>query len=281
LAENAEDIVVADVASTDGSASMVRQLFPTVKLLALQENRGFGWAANQAIAAAQFDYILLLNSDTLVTGGTLTSLSQYLESHPQAAIVGPRLREGDGRLQQSCYPFPGTLRWMLDNDGLAPLNRLVGTLRRSCLRVWNHDRERVVPWIKGAAMAIRRSDFERAGGFDEDYFLYFEETELCARLARLGRETHFAPVAEIIHLRERSTSQYGPRMMVQLCDSMVRYFRTHFGPVRAGALTAVYRTVCSVRLLRQAWRQKRSANREERQMATETMRGFRRVWLGR
>ena len=100
-------------------------------------------------------------------------------------------------------------------------------------------------------MAIRRSDFVAANGFDEGYFLYCEEMDLCARLWSRGRETHFAPVAEVVHLREQSTSQYGARMMLQLCESMERYFRSHFGPMRAGLLCAAYRALCGFRLVTQ------------------------------
>jgi len=181
--EAPSETIVIDNASSDGSAEMVRAEYPWVTLHANQTNPGYGAAANQAIASCTAEYVLLLNSDTLLQAGALMALSSYLDLHPRAAIVGPRLVEPDGILQASCYPFPTPLNTFLENSTSAfLLGRLIRChiplLRNSYLRTWPHNAARVVPWLKGGALAIRRTAFDAVGGFDESYFMYFEDADL-------------------------------------------------------------------------------------------------------
>jgi N-acetylglucosaminyl-diphospho-decaprenol L-rhamnosyltransferase len=103
--------------------------------------------------------------------------------HPHAAIVGPRLVEADGTLQASCYPFPTPLNTFLENSTMAIfwgrlIRRHIPLLRNSYLRTWPHNAARVLPWLKGAALAIRRTAFDAVGGFDPSYFMYFEDADL-------------------------------------------------------------------------------------------------------
>src|SRR5262245_26457705 len=107
LAEAPSEVIVVDNASSDDSAQMVRAHYPWVVLCANKTNLGYGAASNQAIARCTAKHVLLLNSDTLLPVGALQALSTYLDRHPRAAIVGPRLVNSDGTLQASCYPFPG------------------------------------------------------------------------------------------------------------------------------------------------------------------------------
>src|SRR5262249_32929400 len=160
-------------------------------LHANKRNLGYGAAANQAVASCTAEYVLLLNSDTLLSSGALKALGDYLDLHPRAAIVGPRLVNSDGTLQASCYPFAGTLEWFLDNDACVQLIRYVPVLRNHCLRTWSHTYARAVPCVKGAALAIRREAFDAVGGFDESFFMYFEEMDLCHRLEAIGWQVHF------------------------------------------------------------------------------------------
>ncbi|HEX3128319.1 MAG TPA: glycosyltransferase family 2 protein, partial [Thermoanaerobaculia bacterium] len=103
-AEDIAEVVVVDNASTDGSPEMVRTGFPEVRVLANRHNPGYGAGANQGIAACRAPYILLLNSDTRLGGGSVAALTDWLDRHPRAAVVGPRLVNPDGTLQSSCFP---------------------------------------------------------------------------------------------------------------------------------------------------------------------------------
>ena len=244
------EVVVVDNASSDGSVEMVRTAYPSVLLHANADNVGYGAAANQAIASCAAPYVLLLNSDTLIPDGTLQALSTYLDTHPRAAIVGPRLVSPDGTLQASCYPFPGTLQWFLDNDELAPLLRYIPILRGWYWRTWSHTSPQIVPWVKGAALAIRRQAFDAVGGFDTSFFMYFEETDLCFRLASANWQVHFTPVASVVHVGEMSTIQRRAEMTVQLVASSMRFCQLHHSRARFATLAIIMRLTILARLLR-------------------------------
>jgi GT2 family glycosyltransferase len=225
-------MVVVDNASSDGSAEMVRAEYPWVTLHANKANLGYGAAANQAIASCTAEYVLLLNSDTLLQTGALMALSGYLDLHPRAAIVGPRLVEADGTLQASCYPFPTPLNTFLENSTSAiRLGRLIRhhipLLRNSYLRTWPHTSARVVPWLKGAALAIRRAAFDAVGGFDESYFMYFEDADLCYRLTAAGWQIHFTPATTVVHVGGASTRQWRTEMTVRLLASTIQFYQRH------------------------------------------------------
>jgi GT2 family glycosyltransferase len=210
--EAPSEVVVVDNASSDGSTEMVRADYPWVALHANKTNLGYGAAANQAIASCSAEYVLLLNSDTLLQAGALMALSGYLDLHPHAAIVGPHLVEADGTLQASCYPFPTPLNTFLENSTSAILlgrliRRHIPLLRNFYLRTWPHTSARVVPWLKGAALAIRRTAFDAVGGFDESYFMYFEDADLCYRLNAAGWKVHFVPITTVVHIGGASTSR--------------------------------------------------------------------------
>jgi hypothetical protein len=249
-AENPSEVVVVDNASSDGSVEMVQAEYPWALLHPNKRNIGYGAAANQGIASCTAKYVLLLNSDTLLHSGALSALTAYLDSDMRAAVVGPRLVNSDGTLQASCYPFPGTLTWFIDNDDLAWLVRRVPVLRNRLLRTWCHTRVRVVPWVKGAAVAIRRSAFEEVKGFDESFFLYFEETDLCRRLKAAGWQTHFAPVTTITHIGEGSTAQRCTDMTVQLVASNIKFCRQHYSAIWSAGLAIIMKGTVLGRLIR-------------------------------
>jgi N-acetylglucosaminyl-diphospho-decaprenol L-rhamnosyltransferase len=261
--------VVVDNASTDGSAEMVRAEFPDVLLLADGTNPGYGAAANRGVRACGAEYVLVLNSDTRVEPDAPEVLRAYLDAHPRAGLAGPGLLNPDGSPQASCFPFPGTLRWLLENEPVAPLAGRLPVLRERLLCA-NPPREAAaVPWVLGAALAVRRSAFEDVGGFDEAYFMYFEEVDLCRRLADAGWETHFVPGARVAHVGAASTSQVRASMAVQHFRSTLRFYRTHcrgprlafwVGTMRAKMLFRLVRDGAASRLARPA---RRGALRED------------------
>jgi GT2 family glycosyltransferase len=250
IADGAVEIHVVDNNSRDESAAMVRTEFPTVVLHENRRNPGYGAAANQAIAVSSSPYILLLNADTYVKPGTLRGLIEYLQSNPMAAIVGPKLIDPDGTLQPSCLPFPGTCRWLVDNDSFAPITNLIPGVRERSLRGWRHDKSRIVPWVTGAALAIRKEAFVSVGGFDESIFLYYEETDLCRRLKDQRWEVHFTPAGCVVHLGALSTSQRRIEMKVQLHRSLLAYYDRHFSKFRRSCLVFVWQLLFALRWLR-------------------------------
>ncbi len=221
---NVETFVV-DNASTDGSPAMVRARFPWVTLIENAENVGFARANNQALRQAAGKYVVLLNSDTEVQPGALQTLVEFMEAHPEAGACGPRLLNGDGSLQPSCHPLltPGREFWrLLFLDKLWP--RATYSQHH-----WDLQTPRPVEVIKGACLLLRRAALDQVGLLDEQYFMYTEEMDLCARLLQAGWRNYWVPQAEVVHYGEASTRQVAEAMFIALYRSKAQFQRKFGG----------------------------------------------------
>src|SRR5262245_20263014 len=278
--EAPSEVVIVDNGSSDGSVEMVHANHPFVALCANKVNLGYGAAANQAIARCTAKYALLLNSDTLLQPGALRALTAYLDSHPRAAIVGPRLVNPDGTLQVSCYPFPTPLNTFVGNTSLSRLIRYVPALRNHYLLTWPHTSDRVVPWVKGAALAVRREAFEAVGGFDESFFMYSEETDLCFRLSAAGWRVYFAPVTTVVHTGGASTTQLRTDMAVQFFVSLRKFYQRHYSKTRLVELVIIVKTIMLVRWLIDTARLHSTDDTTKRATIAADVAAWRRVLLG-
>lgn len=247
LAASRDDVIVVDNASNDGSPEMVEERFPAVRLIRAP-NDGYGAGANRGFELAAADLLLLLNSDTRLEDDAAAALAEYLHAQPQAAIAGPRLRNPDGSLQPSCNHMPTPLHVLLYEGGLARIVARVPVLRAAYLPTWSHDRPRRVPWVLGAALAVRCDALAEAGGFDTDFFLYWEEVDLCRRVADRGWEVHFAPVAEVVHVGGASVAACGVEGAAFFVTSLLAFYRKHYGRGRRVALRLTLFGVLGARL---------------------------------
>ena len=174
-------IIVADNNSSDGSRDMVKALFPGVTLVANPDNIGFGAGNNRAVPFAEGRYVLFLNSDTRVMEGALQTLVDYADANPDVGILGPKLLNADGSLQYSCRRYPNLTTGFFRNT---PLGRLFPRNRFAAdylMKDWDHATPRDVDWISGAALMMRRALLEQIGAFDEDFYMYCEDVDLCWR----------------------------------------------------------------------------------------------------
>lgn len=242
------ETVVVDNGSTDGSIELVRDQYKWVRLEVASANDGYGAAANRGIACCTAPYVLLLNSDTELQPDAAHALTAYMTSHPRAGVVGPRILNADGSLQASCFPFPTPWSALLSETELGYLIRYVPGVRRRYLRTWSHDRPRVVPWVRGAALAIRRDAFAQLGGFDARFHMYFEEVDFCYRAHTLGWEVHFAPVTDVLHHGGVSTRHYRAAMLARYYESMLLFYRLHYSARRLARLQALLRAIALTRL---------------------------------
>jgi N-acetylglucosaminyl-diphospho-decaprenol L-rhamnosyltransferase len=192
------ELILVDNDSTDGTVVAVQSAYPDVQIIKNHENVGFGKANNQAFEVCSGEYVLLVNTDAFVHPGCSQGLTKYLDTHPDVAVVAPRVLNQDGSLQSSVHPFPTPLRCWIENLWMNPLVKNVFALRD--WRSWKHDDTREVPWVIGACMLVRKSVIESVGGFDEQFFMYSEETDWQHRIRKAGWTIWFVHDAEVTHL---------------------------------------------------------------------------------
>jgi GT2 family glycosyltransferase len=228
------ELVVVDNASTDGSADAVRARHPEALVIANAENAGFARACNQGWRASRAPLVLFLNPDAEVAPGAVETLVRLLESRPAVGAAGPRTRGSDGTIQVST------------GSDLAPLaelrqRRLVrGVARREAHALAQaealHAREHEPAWVSGSCLVARRTAIEAVGGFDERFFLYEEDADLCRRLREAGWRIVFTPEAEVRHHLGRSMSKAPRRARLEYHRSHRLYYRKHNGPLSRAAL---------------------------------------------
>jgi N-acetylglucosaminyl-diphospho-decaprenol L-rhamnosyltransferase len=222
------EVIIVDNASTDGSAAMVEREFAGVQLIRNSANVGFARANNQGIRASTGRYVLLLNSDTIVPPGALPALIQFMNDHPGAGACGPRLVRSDGSVQPFAFGGDPTVTYLLARGW----NRL---LFRRPLHDWGTDAVQAVDWVSGAALLARRAALEQIGGFDEKFFMYFEDNDLCLRLRRAGWKVFYNPTVTITHFGGASLNQ--STLRTRWYDASLRYFYSkHYSPFARVAL---------------------------------------------
>jgi GT2 family glycosyltransferase len=217
----AVEVIVVDNASADGSAAMVAEQFPQVRLIANPDNRGFGAACNQGLEIAQGRYALILNADIRAQPGALQRLVAFMDAHPDAAVCGGQLRYPDGRIQPSCAREL-TLWWVFCEQSmlakLFPRTRLFGGYWRTH---WDFSATIETEQVMGACMMLRRP-FPR---FDEDYFLYCEDTDLCYRVRQAGGRIYYVHDAVFVHHLGASGEPQRAQMVIYYNCGKERYFR--------------------------------------------------------
>jgi N-acetylglucosaminyl-diphospho-decaprenol L-rhamnosyltransferase len=244
-AESPAEILVVDNASTDGSVERIAQEHPDMRLVRNTRNTGFAAAANQGIRETRAESVFLLNPDAIVRPGTLHALGAALAEHPRAGAVGALVLNPDGSVQPTKRAFPTLTQSVLHGLlGLVwPGNP--GT-RAYTLADASFDRERTVDWVAGTAVAVRRRAFEAVGGFDESFFLFVSDVDLCRRMWDAGWEVWFEPRAVAEHAWGTSWTQRPLKFLWSHQRSLFRYATKH----RRGAWILAYPFIIAGLLLR-------------------------------
>ena len=221
----AHEIVVVDNASTDSTPTHVRERWPHVRLIASESNLGFAQANNVGIRSTSGDLVLLVNPDTIVTAAAVDRLVSIMDSRPDVAIVGPRIVDGRGRAELSFGAMISP--W-------AELRQKVlvrGNDRGSSVITWLVDRmtrrTRLVDWVSGACLLIRRQDLDEVGGFDPRFFMYAEDVDLCAAVRARGRLVLFSAEPEVVHLRGRSVASAPAMVQHAYRRSQIAFYAKH------------------------------------------------------
>jgi GT2 family glycosyltransferase len=222
---DALQICVVDNGSSDGTPQLVRERWPDVLLVEPGVNLGFARGNNVGIRATRSELVLLLNPDTVVQSGAISTLVARLQADSRAAAVGPRLVDGEGRPELS-------FGWTMSPLGELRQKTLSGLYRRQVgaavrrVEQWTREpgeRE----WLSGACLLVRRADLEAVGLFDERYFMYTEDVDLCVALRALGKRIVFVPEAVVTHLRGRSSGR-NPQTERLRRESQLAYYAKHY-----------------------------------------------------
>ena len=231
----AVEVVVVDNASADGSAEMVREQFPGVRLLANDHNRFYAPGNNQGIAATRGRYVLVLNPDARPEPGTLEAMVAWMDAHPDAGVMAPLLAFSDGRVQRNCATLRTFEQFLLEYTvwGLLRPGRRRTVLDSHWYGAWDRSTPRDVGVVPGSCMLVRRSVIDQVGAFDERLLMYFTEDDWCLRIAAGGWRVCYAPVGRVVHDESASVVQRRRPTRAIYFRDMVRYTRTHFGPGRA------------------------------------------------
>jgi hypothetical protein len=234
------EVVVVDNASTDGSAAAVRAAYPAARVLESPANQGFSAANNAGMRTSSAPQVLVLNSDAELIPGALETLSGLLDARSDLGVVGPRTVNPDGSVQLSFGPDLTPLsEWRQRSLVLGLRARRPEALREAEQRA---SREHEPDWVSGSCFLARRAALEAIGGFDEGFFLYEEDADLCRRLRGAGWRILYTPAATVRHALGQSMARDPARARLEYRRSHLRYYQKHNGPL----LTALLRAYLAV-----------------------------------
>jgi len=230
----AADVWVVDNASTDGTAELVANAFPEVRLIASDENLGFAAGNNRALRAIlrhpnPFSAVWLLNPDTVVKAGATRSLLAALETRVSVAVVGAKLIYPDGLLQHGAFRFPGLSQLAFELFPLPPRLYSTPLNGRYPRRLYDGGNPFPIDHPLGASMMVRADTIDQVGLLDEAYHLYCEEIDWCWRMRRAGWKAVCVPAAVVVHHAGQSTSQVPVSSFVNLWRSRARLYARHHG----------------------------------------------------
>jgi hypothetical protein len=241
------EVVVVDNDSRDGSAAMVRNEFPSVRLIENQVNTGFAAANNQAYALSRGKYIILLNPDAYLKHGSIAGAVEFMERTPGCGLCGGKIISPQGRLEPSARRFPSISSKLLTLSGISGKFPHSPILNHHEFGGFAHDRPVEVDWVPGTFTIIRRSMLEAIGFFDERFYLYYEETDLCRRAKKAGWKIFFIPSAEVMHIggassktrKEKAYDENAAQVLSFRLRSECLYYRKNHGPFMLMASTGV------------------------------------------
>lgn len=253
------EVFVVDNASQDGSADIVPDQFPWARLIRSSRNGGYAYGNNLALRECVGEYVLLLNPDTVVSPDAIRRLVDYLDAHPEAGAVGPKVLLPDGRLDLACRrSFPtlevATYR-LLGLSRLFPRSRRFG---RYNLTYLDPDQPAEVDSVVGACMLVRRAAIDQAGLLDEQFFMYGEDLDWAYRMKRCGWRILYNPSVTVLHYKGEASRQHSEASTLAFYQAMGIFYRKHYAqqhhPLVNGLVEAAIWLRCAISLAKNALR---------------------------
>ncbi len=226
------DVVVANNSSTDDTVNLVELDFPAARVVTC-ENRGFGHANNRAFETTDAPFVLFLNPDTEILSGTFDELLDDMRRRPDVGVLGVPQHTADGAVFPTIRRFPSVRRFLGEALAAEKLPFHSGALGERELDMSHYERETDCDWVSGSFMLVRREALESAGVFDERFFLFAEEVDLCLRVKEAGWRIVHVPTMRILHHADKTG--YSERSWMQEAFAKRQYVEKHFGTGRRGA----------------------------------------------
>ena len=239
--------VVVDNGSADGSEAAAME-FAQVRLIRNSGNVGFARGVNQAIRACPAARIVIMNPDCQLMPGALPPLMAALDADPRCAVAAPLVRNPDGSPQGNARGDPDMLTGLFGRS--SALRRTLPELdvaRRNVIAGTADDAAAAVDWVSGACMLVRRDAFINVGGFDERYFMYWEDADLCRRLRAHGHTIRFVPAASAVHQVGQSSRTARTQSVRAFHDSAYLYYSTHVAPGALNPKRWIARALLAIR----------------------------------
>jgi GT2 family glycosyltransferase len=229
------EIVIVDNNPDAGLYNVLREQFFDVKYVPMSRNMGFGAGMNAGIRASKGRYVLIFNPDIVVAPGSLEAMTSFMDANPDVGVCGPKLKNPDGTLQHSCFRQPTVLLPIYRRTPVGMLNFAKKVVDEYLMVNENHQETMDVDALIGAALFARREVLEEIGLFDERFFMYYEDTDLCRRFWEFGKRVVYYPKAEMVHYHRRASADGG--LLRQLLSrfawihihSALKYHKKYYG----------------------------------------------------
>ncbi len=222
------ETIVVDNSSVDGSPEMIRTEFPHVRLIENEENLGFARANNIAIRESTGKYILLLNNDTILMPDSIDIMTIIMDNSPDTGVLGCQLVNRDESLQESFNRVPDIftefIRKSIYNQSIGSMNNVFGKYLYK-----KYQREQDVDWVTGSCMMIRKKVLEEVRLLDENFFMYFEDVDLCCRIRKNGWKIKYTPVAKVVHIGGRSVQSNVTKAFMEYRMSQLYFYKKYHG----------------------------------------------------
>lgn len=224
------EIMVVDNGSTDGTSTVVRDEFPNIRLYTLAKNLGYAKGSNIAIKEARGEFFLFMNADIAVLDRSFDNLLNFMKQRPEMGMAGPQLLNPDKTIQNSVFRWYNLLTPFCRRTSLKYTKWGRRELKRFLMLEWDHQSERRVNWLMSSCVILRRRAIEEAGVFDERYFVYLADTDLCRRFWLKNWAVIYTPTAAFIHLHHRQSAEELQLTVVHFKDWLRYVWKWHGQP---------------------------------------------------
>jgi GT2 family glycosyltransferase len=210
------EILVIDNHSNDRTIALLREFNSSLKLIENEQNEGFAKAVNKGFRKSSGEFCLLINPDVMIQSNSLNPMIQFMKENPKVGVCGCKLLNGDGSLQYSIGPFPGLL---------SPFWRMFFPRPMRKYDWWGYDRLRECDWVTGAFMLLQSKAFQEVKLLDEQYFMYYEDVDLCLRVKRAGWQVYYYPGITAVHLKPQALYPKGSDVKTAIRKSRRYYYK--------------------------------------------------------